>query len=482
MNNTIDFELTPIELNGARRYKRVALILPLALTGNDFDGETTMTEQCILKMLFDAIATWPILTGGVRRVGQRYGMLTMRARAPSTDTEPRTDLIDTHTQNGNNTGIQELVFQIVRNSLSRDFFPSERSFSLVTGMPPVLMKMTFFGNQLVLGFSFYEAVIDGEFISRFFSWMSDLSWSTTGSEGSILYRTPLKPAEGARVNAGLFPFYDWSHKPTEQPTPRDRLVCRLVEFKKHEVLSFIGGIRRAIYGVPDLISAEDDDYVVAILWVAIMQARYSKGKVSFRDTARLNILLPGEPHARRMEERDGTYFGNSTAPTLASLSVQNLVFEIGERFRNYAINNSIYSIRGLVEAASEIRRAMDLVDTNYVEQLMGLKKTLRPELDWAAYERGIDRNTTGVTFEDWSGYFGGSKVMGIPFTTGRPLRVLPCADDLEDGKIILLPQLGAPNIQGDEVGWSAWLCLEAEIMEVVLAQLNIQNWIIGGEF
>ncbi|KAL7790926.1 hypothetical protein V8C37DRAFT_417289 [Trichoderma ceciliae] len=478
----IDFELTPIEHNGPRRYKRVALVLPLLLTGTDFLGETAMVEQCTLRALFDTIVAWPILGGSVRVSGERYGKLTMLARVPSTyNTQPRADLMDVYSPSGAEAGAQELISQVYTNSLGKDFFPAERRLTLSAGMPTVMLKMTFLANRLVLGFSFYEAVADGESISRFFSWMNDLSWITTGSGGSWINRAPLQPVQPSHVNRSMFPFYDWSNKPTAQRTPKDRLACRLVDFKKHQVLSFIGRIRQAVDSFSHGISVRDEDYIVAMLWVAIVHARFSKRKVASRDKAQLNILLPGEPHARRTEERDWTYFGSSTVPTVAELSVQNLIFAFDHPNSSFQdMSMCIYSVRGLAEAASAVRKAMNLVDSNYVRHLMGLKETLHPEADWAAYERGIDRHTTGVTFEDWSGYFD-DKLMGIPFTTGRPLRVLPCADDPEEGKMILLPQLGGRNMfaEGNEVGWSAWLCLEREVMEVVLGQLEIQDWIIG---
>ncbi|RFU73360.1 mfs multidrug transporter [Trichoderma arundinaceum] len=475
----ISFELTPIEHNGNRRYKRVAIVLPLSLSGNDLYGETTMIEQCTLRALFDTIVAWPILGGCVRVSGERYGKLTMLARVPSTYTQPRTDLMDIHVPSANNPGVEELISQVCANSLGKDFFPSERALNLGTGMPVVMVKLTFLATHLVMGFSFYEVVTDGESISRFFSWLNDLSWITTGSGGSWIHRSPLQPVQPGEVNRNMFPFYDWSNRRPAQGAPRDRLVCRVVDFKKHQVLNFIRRIHRAVDSSSHNLNLKNEDYLVAILWVAIMHARFSKRRVTSQDKARLNILLPGEPQARRAQERDWSYFGSSTVPTVAELSVENLVFAVdhpNSSFRDMAL--CIYSIRGLAEAACAIRKAINTVDRDYVRHLMGLKETVHPEADWAAYERGIDRHTTGTTFEDWSGYFENKRI-GIPFTTGQALRVLPCADNLEEGKIILLPQ---PHLggRGNEIGWSAWLCLEKEVMDVVLGQLDIQDWMAGG--
>lgn len=475
----LNFDLTPIEHNGARQYKRVAFVLPLFLSGRDFLGETTTAEQCAIKALFDTIVAWPILGGCVRTSGEQLGKLTMLARVPSTYTQPRNDLMDVNAPIGNEAGGQLAIAQLGANSLRRDFFATERGLTLSTGMPAVMLKVTFLGNRIVMAFSFYEAISDNAFISQFFAWMSGQTWLTTGSESSTTIRSPLQPVPPAEVNRNMFSFYDWSARPIAQRTPNDRLVCRLVDFKKHAMANFIGRIRQTIDTFSRGITVTDDDYIIAVLWVAIISARFSRRKVHSLNTARLNILLPGEPHARRADERDWTYFGNSTVPTVAEVVIQNLVFAVNHpnsSFQDMAM--CIYTVRGIAEAASAVRRAINRVDTHYVRQLMGLKQSVPPESDWAAYDRAINRNTTGVTFEDWSGFFTG-KLFGIPHTTGRPLRILPCADDMEEGKIILLPQLGGKDVDGNEMGWSAWLCLEREVMGVVLGQLEIQDWIIG---
>ncbi|KAH6611309.1 mfs multidrug transporter [Trichoderma cornu-damae] len=479
----INFKLTPIEHNGSRRYKQVAIVLPLFLTGRDFFGEAAMIEHCVTRALFGTIVAWPIFGAYVRNSVVRHGKLAVLGWAPSTYTQPRADLINVYSPGSHPAGVPVLISQLYTNSLGEDFFPPVSGLTVGVGVPIVMMKITILARRLVLGFSFYEAVTDGESISRFFSLMNDLSWITTRNLESWIHRTPLQPVGSNEVNRDMFPFYDWGGRPTAQRTPRDQLVCQLVDFNKHEVLSFIGRVRQAIDTSADRTSVKDDDYVVAILWVAIMHARFSKCKVASQDRARLNILLPGEPHARRAENRDWTYFGSSTVPTVAELSVEQLIFAFdhpNSSFQDIAM--CVYSIRGLAEAAGAVRRAMDLVDCNYVRHLMGLKESVHPQADWAAYERGIDRHTTGVTFEDWSGYVD-DKLLAIPFTTGRALRVLPCADDMEEGKIILLPRPRPRrrDTEGNEAGWSAWLCLEKEVMDVVLGQLNVQDWIIGGD-
>ncbi|UKZ46293.1 hypothetical protein TrVGV298_000494 [Trichoderma virens] len=406
---------------------------------------------------------------------------------PSTYSDSQSELRNAPTPPSNQPEGQEFFSQLYLNSLSAGFFRSESELNLVSGVPPVMMKVSFLDTLLVLGFSFYEAVVDGEFISRFFSWMIDATWMfdsthiTAASRMAFVHRRPIEAVRPADINRNMFSFYDWSKRPPPQYTPKDRLVCRLIEFKKANMLDFMGRIRRAVGSSVFGVRVKDEDYIVAIIWATIIHARLMMDRIKLRHNARLNILLPGEPHARRAGEHDFCYFGNSTVPTVAELGVSRMLFPdryiIDHNFQYQS--NCHYSIRGLSEAAGAIRWAINKVDHNYVRHLMGLKDTLQPSTDWAAYERGIDRHTTGTVFEDWSGYFN-NQAIGLPYSMGRAVRMLPCADDKEEGKIVLLPTLGGLDASGNEIGWTAWVCLDVEVMPIVLRELDIQGWTTGG--
>ncbi|KAL6807276.1 hypothetical protein GGI42DRAFT_351884 [Trichoderma sp. SZMC 28013] len=475
----VGIQLTPIEQNGIRRYKRIAVILPLLLTENGSSREIQTVQDEILKAFDEAVKAWPLLCCSVGT--SEDGKLILLGTPPEyNDAQP--ELYDAHSPPNTVPGIDVLLSQLRSNSLGAAFFRSERGLDLTTGMPPVMIKLSFLGSFLVVGFSFYEAVVDAEFIGRFFSRMTYFTWPHMANEVYYWYRMPLEAFPSAALNPYLFSFYDWSNSPLPPITPKDRLVCRLIEFKRAPVTDLIGRLRQAIGNFAQW--HKDGHYVVAMLWATIIRARFSKHRIGVDSTARLNILLPGEPNARRREGTDWSYFGSSTVPTVAELSVPRLLYPEAYADDHVYSNdfqgeiNSTYSVRGLAEAASAIHRAIDRVDGNYVRYLMGLKNSLQPITDWTAYSRGIDRHTTGMVFEDWSGYFS-DHAIGTPYTIGQVMGVLPCADDKEEGKIVLLPQMRGSDARENEIGWATWVCLDVDEMPVVLRELNSQGWIIG---
>ncbi|PNP53383.1 hypothetical protein THARTR1_06077 [Trichoderma harzianum] len=344
-----------------------------------------------------------------------------------------------------------------------------------------MIKVVFVEGFVVVGFSFYEAVVDGEFISRFFSRMTYFTWPHI-NQVQHWYRTPLEAFPANAINLSLFSFYDWSNSPLPDITPNNRLVCRLIEFRKPFVTDLFRRMRQATGNSTH--GHKDGYYVVAMLWVAIIHARLLKHRIGDESTARLNILLPGEPNTRRGEGIDWSYFGSSTVPTVAELSVPHLLSaEAYAGDDNYPNDfqgeiSPTYRLRGLAEAAKAIHCAINNVNDYYVQQLMGLKNGLRPETDWEAYSRGIDRHTTGMVFEDWSGYFSDEPI-GIPYTTGQVTKVLPCVDDKEEGKIVLLPPMRGSDDEENEIGCATWVCLDVDEMAVVLRDLDSQGWIIG---
>lgn len=110
---------------------------------------------------------------------------------------------------------------------------------------------------------------------------------------------------------------------------------------------------------------------------------------------------------------------------------------------------------------------------------MGVKKGMSVEEDSVAYERCLDRSRIGTTFEDWTDfYLSGCKTTGIPFTDSyRFIRILRCADGLEEGKTILLSHFKSSKITHCQTRRLAWLCLEIEAMKLVWEQLEAEGWI-----
>ncbi|KAK0759129.1 hypothetical protein N5P37_008618 [Trichoderma harzianum] len=470
------YELTPIEQNGMRQYKRIAIILRLLLAEHDYDRETQTVQWEILEAFREATEAWPFLCCSVG--ADKDGKLTLLGTPAMIIKDAQSELLDAHGRTRIDPKFEEMRSQLDSNSLGADFFRSEAGLSLTTGMPTVMIKLSLLSRCLVVGFSFYEAVFDGEFIGRFFSRLIDFTWHRGDNNGHIWDRTTFVPS--ADIDRNMFCFYNWRLEPLPLITPKDRLVCRLIEFKKAFVTDLIGRIRQEVGNSAP--GCKDEYSVVAMLWVTIVHARILKDRIGARDTARLNILLPGQPNATRGEAYDWNYFGNSTVPTVAQLSVPRLLYFASDD-GSHGFQGEIepkYTVRGLADAAKAIHYAINKVDGTYVRRLMGAKKTLHPSLDLAAYNRGIDRHRTGMVFEDWSGYSSyQNQVIGTPYTRGYAEAFLPCADDKEEGKIVLLPQRRGPVASEDEIGWATWVCLDVEEMPRVLRQLNRQGWIMG---
>ncbi|KAL7937154.1 hypothetical protein V8C35DRAFT_294904 [Trichoderma chlorosporum] len=298
-------------------------------------------------------------------------------------------------------------------------------------------------------------------------------WDTTRYD----QRWPLEAVEPAQINRDLFAFYDWSESPLPQCTPEDRLVCRTIEFKDYAVKQSIASLRRITNRASSRVGATDKDYAIAMLWYAIARARYRHHSLfGYEDVLKLNILLSGEPHALREDVYDQCYFGSSTVPTVAKIRCGRMIrcdTEYGQSCNS--------GIRGITDAANEIHRAIDRVDRDYVQQLMGLKESLQPSVDRDAYERGIDRHKTGLVFEDCSKYYSDNWATGfLPLSMCRPL-VMLCADDKEEGKIVLLPKLQPQDKEGNVIGWRFWVCLDVDLWPRVLDELAFQGWITRSE-
>ncbi|KAM0452239.1 hypothetical protein ACHAO4_005449 [Trichoderma viride] len=476
--STIKFELNPIEAKSARRFKRVAVVIPLDDSAGKLRQERILSIQQYLKRTFSkAIALWPMLGGSITYSGENSGQLAIRGSMSSVASRQRGDLIDIEY-----TLSDELVLEDINKNLSGTFFPADRTQE--AGVPPVLLKIAFFNNLLVLGFSFYEVIADNAFIELFLSSMVDSHWPFRRGRSKQSYsaRLQLNPISNS---PDMFPFYDRSNESIALHTPSNQLVSRVVEFELHAVLGFIRNFRKYHFhcGNNSLDDVKDNDVMAAILWAAITKARRLLGKVQPSDQVRMNILVPGASIAPTLSH--WSYFGNFTVPTVATASVLGVtgLATTTAPYRNSYyqkyISNCGYGIRWISQAAAEIHRAIDDVDEEYVRRVMGAKQRLSVEQDSAAYERCLNRSRIGTTFEDWTDFYrNGRKTTGIPFTDTRQfIRILPCADDLEEGKIILLSHFKASKTAHCQTRRLAWLCLEKETMKLVREQLEAEGWI-----
>ncbi|KAM0523261.1 hypothetical protein ACHAPE_001756 [Trichoderma viride] len=477
--STIEFDLNPIEAKSARRYKHVALVIPLdASAGQPRQKRIQLVKRYFLRTISKAVASWPILGGSIRvsYSGDNNGQLTVRGPMPNAPATQRSDLIEFECTLSDESLLEDM-------DENEFFFPTGRTPA--AGVAPVLLKVTFLDSQLVLGFSFYEAIADNAFIQLFLSSMVDSSWNFRrghGKKWETSARLQLIPIPDS---PDMLPFYDPSNKSKVLSTPSNQLVSGFVEFQLPAVLGFIQNLRKYHLhcGNNILDDVKDNDVMAAILWAAIINARRLLGKVQPSDQVKMNILVPGEPMASTL--RHWSYCGNFTVPAVATASVLGAT-DLGADATPY--RNSYYQeyipdcgfgIRWISLAAHEIREAIDDVDEVYVRRVMGAKKEMSMEEDSAAYERCLDRSRTGTTFEDWTGFYrSGRKTTGIPFADTRQfIRILPCVDDLEEGKVILLSHFKASKTANCQIRRLAWFCLETETMKLVREQLEAEGWI-----
>jgi hypothetical protein len=485
------FQLNPIEAKSPRRFKHVSLFIPLSLSADTTaelrKQQVLSVQNHVLQKLSEAVALWPILSGSIRVVcyGKKGGQLAVQAPKPIVPVKQRSDLMNIEYRLSDPIQAHALLLESNNNKiLDEILFPVGRT--LGAGVPPLLLKLLFFDDHLVLVFSCHEMVADNKFISLVLSSMvnSTCDYPRKGRVRYYGYRPRLKPDQDA--SPGYFGFYDCSDKPIAQRTPSNQLVSQVVEFQQHAVLAFIRKLREyhVHCGNNKLDIVEDKDIMVAILWAAITRARHSLGKVQPCDQRQMNLLLPGGPQA--VQNRPWSHFGNFTVPTVARASVLGISDEAADvlaPYRNSYYQDYIlgcdYGIHWISRAAEQIREAIDVVKIDYVRSVMGAKKKLSAEEDSAAYERGIDRSTTGTTFEDWTDFYrSGRSITGIPFTDRcRFIQILPCPDDLEEGKIILLSHFKEQDGGHCQTRRLAWLCLETETMKLAQDQLEAEGWI-----
>ncbi|EHK41860.1 hypothetical protein TRIATDRAFT_312397 [Trichoderma atroviride IMI 206040] len=475
--STIIFEPNPIEAENVRRFKRVAVVIPLEGSAGELRQKRMLSIQEYLERTFSkAVALCPILGGSVTW-RENDGRLTALVSMPSVPARQRGDLIDIEY-----TLSDELVLEDINENLGGIFFPADRIPE--AGVPPVSLKIAFFENLLILGFSFYEVIFDNTLIELFLSSMVDPSWPFGSGHSTQYYSARLK-LNCIMDSPDLFLFYQRSKESTALRTTSNQLVSRVIEFQLHAVLAFIRNLRKYHFhcGNNSLDAVKDNDVMAAILWAAITNARRLLGKVQPPDRVRMNISVPGG--SMPPKRRCGSLFGNITMPTEATASVLGVadLATTAAPYRNSYYQKYIsgcgYGIRWISQAAKEIRRAIDKVNEAYVLHVMDKKQTMGIEEDLAAYERRLDRSRTGTTFEDWTDFYrSGCKTTGIPFTDTRQfIRILPCADDLEEGKIILLSHFKASNTAHCQTRQLAWLCLETETMKLVREQLEAEGWI-----
>lgn len=180
------------------------------------------------------------------------------------------------------------------------------------------------------------------------------------------------------------------------------------------------------------------DYLLALLWLQIMRARYQSGRFDRDMTARLNIAVSSASHTRKPYGSNPDYFGNSTVTAVAIAQAEEMSLEPDPESED---ENALVVVGPLdyADAALEIRSAIDKVDGKFVRRLIGAKSRMTGVDDRHAYNKAYNPHTDSVSFEDWSD-LASTGDAGLPYIRGAKGYFSPSPDHLEEGRIILLPR------------------------------------------
>ncbi|KAK7408016.1 hypothetical protein QQX98_009839 [Neonectria punicea] len=472
--NSLEFtlQLSPLEQTAPRRYIRIAMAFPWNQQTGILEGQLIDVHRSVCEALFKTIEHWPFL-GGVfcpshhdptklmlrypEHISRQLLSRLVRIQPPAVGgtVYPNGD----YNLSMSNFGKDRFVWDVDPRDDDRngDWFP------------PVTIKISFVDGTVVLGFAFSENLFDGESIKNVLNQFA--------AHSNYLYFRPFRVNNRPVLDINhvqvadfdLLPFYDWSCNAIEPPTPRRNLNCQVITLS-NDVVQDLHGIVVADKNQVALY----EDSVLALFWVAIMRARFQNGRFRTGEIARVNYMLPGAWHTRSSRRNDPQYCGNSTITALATCDARDLIGAPDDPADGLP---RIMRLNDFTLASQILRGALLSVSARTLSHLAAFKKTVSPDQERDAYERGIRRHSDSLTFENWACY-GPDYAAGIPYAVDQVSYLFPCVDDMAEGTVILLPRRGE---YWGEADWSICVCLVEADMDGLLHSLNREGWLIRSD-
>ncbi|KAH7165871.1 hypothetical protein EDB81DRAFT_878233 [Dactylonectria macrodidyma] len=462
----LSLELSPLEQSAPRRYIRIAMAMNW-----DYHPEIELQQQddvygCVSDAFLETIERWPYLSGSFFLSDIDAGMLQLRypervdKRNLGQRVHVRCIAIWDPAQVAN-------LYHLEMSSFGRNRFRWGGA-PILDGFPPVTANITFDRGAVIIGWSFSEAIFDGEAIRNFFD---AFILSTHGADDNryIDQDRTLPTSETDEVNLNLFPCFDWSGCAIERRTPQRRLRSKVFIISAETVAQLYCDIRRTIYDSGTRGFALFEDCVFALFWVAIMRARFQNGRIHHEDKVHVFYSVPGAQHTRMPPGFNYDYCGNTTVTPVATLSAEDLIRPPNTHMEELRRRMNLHD---LALAGQELRDALQSFRASDLSQLVALKRTTDPVLTLAAHERALRRHTDCLAFEDWTTY-SGNLAPRIPWTRDRKACYFPCFDDLQEGTVIILPRKYQYYGHDD---WNICVCLAEDDMNYVTELLERDVW------
>ncbi|KAF7560968.1 hypothetical protein G7046_g3173 [Stylonectria norvegica] len=467
IQNTLN--LHPLEQSAPRRYIRVSMILPWAR--KDYMLLMQCKEEFFRPLANDPTKlelVWPI---------------------PSREFPC---LIETWPPQDPPTAPPLNMFEFEISNLDKSRFRWEREIAEGQSFAPVGLKVCFLEGCVSLGFCFSEIIFDTGFIGNFFHEFSRNSMSISSqpiSQGLALFSDRLsvcrlnrklvntrpRPKDTKKdVKLEDFEFYNTSNAPILPPRPRNELKCCNFSIKANQI--------REIHDCVMMVTPVDDparlslneDCVLALFWINIMRARWQNKRFIENEAARLNVNVCGVRQINK-PPLENCYFGNTSVTTVATCSGTSLLGLGNDPGQGVALTEMVEA-PVYANAVSTFREALGDVTKDYVRCLGTLKTQVSRAEEHDAYERAMQRGSQSLSFEDWSSW-GDDCAVEIPYATGKRPYFFPCVDDMEEGRMILLPRMGRGL--GTEM-WTMCVCLENSDMKQLMRQLMSEVWWFEG--
>ncbi|KAM0434131.1 hypothetical protein ACHAPT_004076 [Fusarium lateritium] len=465
----ISLDLTPIENNMPRDYIDIAVTFACPRVSY-IEAQLFETERETFRAFYQTLQRWPFLAGSFKVVKGDKGEKLTLVHAKGLTRTIVSRLFKVQQPSGD--PCEALISPVeahLTEYTSDCFFEHDQDVDNANNFPPVTLQINFKEGLLVLGFSLSRVIFDGMAINNFLrQYLRNTgSYRTTHSVTSRDMPEAIDPGLDNPYN---LPFWDWDKsRDLEVPTPESKLEVKHFYLTAGTVQELRRNIRELDAEAQSSRVPNAQDCVFALFWVAIMRARCETGLLFPSDTAYGHVVMPGyfkKPHPWE-------YIGNSTVAAVASCKATDLA---GPFWSWNKQSTLVTDLRQMARAANLLADAQYKISTAYMRKLHGLKQNLSPTEDRLASDRALRRHSSGICFEDWTGYASYCEAE-LPFITDPQPSIFACPDKLKEGTVILLPR--EDKTSGPE-DWPVCVCLNATDLRLLEDILSDEGWWMEG--